>query len=164
LVVLIEWVLFLAIFLSSIALVFSAFVFVYNRQTSKRELLLRIHDQQLSAERQDGRRVLFELYERRKPPESLSEDDHRAANHALSIFNVIGFLYSKRYVPRRDLIDLWALTGTRLFDAAEKTGFLAMRDAQNGAPIWPYFRYFVADARRRIPRPEPSPAVEPDHS
>lgn len=141
----------MAIVLSSVALFFSAFVFLHNRQTVKRELLLRIHDQQLVADRQDGRRVLFQLYEQKMPPESLSYEDHRAVNHALSIFNVIGFLYCKRYVPRRDLMDLWAITGTRLFDAAERSGFLALRDSQNRVPIWPYFRRFVADARRFTP-------------
>jgi hypothetical protein len=154
----------MAIVLSSIALLFSAFVFLYNHRSGKRELLLRVHDQQLSADRQDGRRVLFELYEQNQPPESLSGEDHRAVNHALSIFNVIGFLYCKRYVPRRDLMDLWALTATRLFDAAEKSGFLAVRDAQNGDPIWPYFRRFVADARRYKPMSVHSPTAGPDHT
>jgi hypothetical protein len=40
--------------------------------------------------------VLFELHEGKQPPESLSAEDHRAANQALSIVNVIGFLYTKR--------------------------------------------------------------------
>jgi len=141
----------MAIVLSSIALIFSVFVFVYHRRGSRRDLLLHVHDQQLSAERQDGRRVLFELYEQKRLPEELSDEEHRSANHALSVFNVIGYMYCRRYVPRRDLLELWDLTSVRLFDAAERSGFLAMRDAQNGAPIWPYFRPFVADARKHAP-------------
>ncbi len=142
----------MAIVLSSIALLFSAFVFLYNRRANKRELLLRVHDQQLAADRQHGRRVLFEIVERSQPPEDLPDEDHRAANHALSVLDLMGFLYCKRYIPRRDAMALWARTAVRLVDAAEASGFLALRDAQNGAPIWPYLRRFTADARSYIER------------
>jgi hypothetical protein len=138
-----------AIAVSLVALLFSTFVFLYNRRASKRELLLRIHDQQLAADRQHGRRVLFEMAEQGQPPDDLSDEDHRAANHALAVLDLMGFLYCKRYIPRRDAMDLWARTTTRLVNAAEISGFLALRDAQNGAPIWPYLRRFAADARRR---------------
>ena len=142
----------MAVILSVAALLFSAFVFFYNRRSSKRELLLRIHEQLLAPERQHGRRVLFEMVERAETPHDLKADDFRDANHALSLLGMLGFIYCKRYIPRHDVLDLWALTATRVVDAAEKSGFLALRDAQNGAPIWPYLRRFVDDARRHIDR------------
>lgn len=140
----------MAVILSIAALLFSAFVFVYNRRSSKRELLLRMHEQLLSPERQHGRRVLFELVERNQTPENLTVEEFRDANHALSLLGMLGFIYCKRYIPRQDVLDLWALTTMRVVDAAEKSGFLALRDAQNGAPIWPYLRRFVEDARQHV--------------
>jgi hypothetical protein len=142
----------MAVVLSVLALLFSAFVFFYNRRSNKRELLLRFHEQLLAPERQHGRRVLFELVERNQGPDDLTAEEFRDANHSLSLLGMLGFLFCKRYIPRHDVLDLWALTAVRVFDAAEKSGFLALRDAQNGAPPWPYLHPFVTDARRHLRR------------
>lgn len=134
----------MALVISILALALSAFVFVHNRRADKRKLLLQAHDQLLDADRQDGRRILFEMQEKGRSPSELSPDEYRSVNHALASFNTLGFLCRKRYVARSDAVDLWGLTTVRAYRAAEAVGFLTLRDAQNMTPVWPNLRYFVA--------------------
>ncbi|GAB2994711.1 DUF2800 domain-containing protein [Amycolatopsis acidiphila] len=152
----------MAIVLSFIALLFSAFVFLYNRRASKRDLYVRMHDQLLDADRQHGRRVLFELAEQNQQPGDLTSEEHRYANHALATLELFGFLYFKRYIPRRDALEMWGITITRLVDAGEQSGFLALRDAQNGMPVWPYLRRLAVDSRRHRSRNALHTAPEPE--
>jgi hypothetical protein len=133
----------MSLVISLTALFLSAFVFLHNRWASKRDLLLKIHEQLLASDRQHGRRVLFELLERGGKVTDLSAGDFLAVNHALASLDLMSFLFVKRYIPRADAIALWGLTGTRLFRAAMETDFLALRDKQHGADIWPYLRQFV---------------------
>jgi hypothetical protein len=140
----------MAIILSFIAVLFSAFVFAYNRRATRRDLLLRSNDQQVLAENQYGRRVIFDMSERGTAPADLPPEDFLAANHALAALNILGFLYCRRYVSRRDCIALWGQTTARVVTAAEASSFLALRDSQqNGVRVWPYLRTFAADVDRK---------------
>ncbi|MFE5501377.1 hypothetical protein ACFQ73_02355 [Amycolatopsis japonica] len=140
----------MAVAVSFIAVLVSTLVFVHNRRTSRRDLLLNAHEKQLVPENQHGRRVVFELRETGGSPEALSAEDFRSANHALSSLNMLGFLCCRRYVSMSDAIALWGLTVVRVVAAAEETGFLALRDSQQeGTPVWPYLREFALIARSR---------------
>jgi hypothetical protein len=140
--------------ISVAALLFSTFVFVHNRRNDKRNLLLRIHEQLLTADQQDGRRILFEMYEQKRSPEDLSSEEFGSVNHALSALNMLGYLFDKSYIPRSDVLALWGLVTARARRAADQTGFLALRDSQNREPIWPYLRSLAgiieADERHRM--------------
>lgn len=136
----------MAVGISVVAFTLSLFTFVYNRRTSRRDLLLKMHDSFLAPDRQEGRRLLFELTESGGSPGSLGQEEFRLINHALASFDVMGFLYMKRYIPRSDAVALWGITTTRALRAAESCGFMALRDSQNRRPIWPFFRKFVAAA------------------
>ncbi|MBE8516911.1 hypothetical protein ILP97_05170 [Amycolatopsis sp. H6(2020)] len=140
----------MAVVVSFVAVLLTTFVFVYNRRTSRRDLLLNAHEKELVPENQHGRRVIFELRETGESPEALSAEDFRSANHALSSLNMLGFLCCRRYVSMSDAIALWGLTVVRVVDASEETGFLALRDSQQeGTPVWPYLREFALIARAR---------------
>jgi hypothetical protein len=145
----------MAVVVSFTAVLISTFVFVYNRRMSRRDLLLDAHERQLSPENQHGRRVVFEMRETGESPDALSAEDFRSANHALASMNMLGFLCCRRYVSTRDVIALWGQTVVRVVDAAEQTGFLALRDSQQeGTPVWPYLREFalIAQARSHLYR------------
>lgn len=90
------------------------------------------------------------MQERGESAEDLSAEDFRSANHALSSLNMLGFLCCRRYVSMRDAIALWGQTVVRAVDAAERTGFLALRDSQQaGTPVWPFLREFALIAQER---------------
>lgn len=140
----------MAVVVSFVAVLFSTFVFVYNRRTSRRDLLLETHERQLQVENQQGRAVLFEAQASGTPAGDLSAADFRSANHALSSLNMLGFLCCRRYVSMRDAIALWGLIAVRVVAAAEATGFFALRDSQQeGTPVSPYLRRFAQIAQHR---------------
>jgi hypothetical protein len=154
----------MSLVVSFIAILFSAFVFAYNRRASKRDLMLRIYDYLIVAERQHGRRILFEMVENHRRPADLTSEEFLAANHAVATLDLMAFLHKRRYVPRRDAVELWGVTTARTYRAARDTGFLAFRDSQHGREIWPYFRAFgqMAEARFDLGEPDgPDGIVDP---
>jgi hypothetical protein len=65
------------------------------------------------------------------------------------MLNVLGFLYDRRYVSRRDSLTLWATSASRVHKSAVIAGSLALRDSQedgHGDGVWPFFRDFAAAA------------------
>jgi hypothetical protein len=130
----------MSLVISLIALLFSAFVFAHNRRDDKRDLLLRMHEHLLTTGQQEGRRTLFEMYEQKRSPDDLTSNEFNSINYALSAYNMLGYLFHEKYISRSDIIALWGLPAARARRAAERTGFLALRDLQNREPIWPYLR------------------------
>ncbi|HEX5401197.1 MAG TPA: hypothetical protein VFX16_02720 [Pseudonocardiaceae bacterium] len=147
--------------ISLTALVFSVFVFSYSRYGGRRDLLLKIHDQLLAPDRQHGRRVLFEMHEEGRRADDLTPDEFLAVNHALASLDMLGYLFSRRYVSRRDVVSLWGTTALRACQAAQDTGLLAMRDAQNRLPVWPYLRDLATSMVEHKGRPVHLPTVVP---
>lgn len=145
-----------AILISVVALLFSATVFFYNRRASRRDLLLRVHEDYLKADQQQGRGDLFVAYEVGVDFEDdegladsyrLGSDKFRSINHAVSYMDVMGYLFFRGYIPRRDAHALWGITVARVQYAAEGTRFLALRDRLYGQEIWPHLRHFAACVR-----------------
>jgi hypothetical protein len=151
--------------ISLTALVFSVFVFVHNRRSTRRELLLKVHEQLLAPERQRARRALFEMGEKAQGPEDLTSDEFTTVNHALASFDMLAYLFYRRLVPRHDVVAMWGTTALRACRVAEETGMLAMRDEQNQMRVWPYLRYLAAwmDTRgtKAIRLPPTSPLSRP---
>jgi hypothetical protein len=133
----------MATVISCAALLVSITVFLQSRRVSRRELLLKVHDQLLGLERQQGRRLLFQMAEDGRSLSDLTDEQFAAINHSLSQMNVLAYLHLKRYVPRRDVIVLWGTTAARSWQAATKVGFIQLRDRQNVTPVWPFFRAFA---------------------
>jgi hypothetical protein len=109
-----------------VALTLSLAVFVHGRWRDKRDLLLRLHDQLVSAEKQKGRRLLYKMGEQQLRMEDLSDDDYLLINNTLAALNVLGIYYQRRYVNRKDVLEIWALTLVRTLLGAER--FLASRE------------------------------------
>lgn len=138
----------MAIAISVAALLLSALSFAYNHRANKRDLMIRVHDQLLAPERQDGRRLLFEMCEHGRSPQDLSDAEFRSVNNALAWLEFMAMLAERRYIPRKDALASWGLTSMRTVEAAERSGFLALRDTQQGSTVWPYIRKFAATARQ----------------
>jgi hypothetical protein len=134
----------MAVIISVVALIFSASVFVHNRIVSKRDLLIRVHVDALDAERQQGRRVLFEVHEAGTRPSELSDEQMRVINHAVASLDVMCYLMYRKYVPVRDAVALWGVAMVRAHHAAEESGYFKFRDDQIGMPIWRHLRATVA--------------------
>ncbi|MFC5182518.1 hypothetical protein [Actinomadura harenae] len=130
--------------ISFIALAFSLAVFLHGRWRDNRDLFLKLHERLVDAEMQKGRRLLYEVAAQRRDIADLSEGDHLVIHHALAAFNVLGIYYQRRYVSRRDVLDLWALPLVRTLAAAQP--FLEERDAHQGVPVLSQFRSLCGDA------------------
>lgn len=150
--------------ISVTALALSLSVFLHGRWRDKRDLLLKLHEQLVSAEKQAGRRLLYEMAERQLNVEDLSQDEHLAINNTLAAFNLLGIYYQRRYIRRADALELWAVPIVRAVPAAKT--FLAHRDAQKGTEIFPQLRAMQHDAeqylrRRQIQVRMPGPLTPP---
>jgi hypothetical protein len=130
---------------SIVALVVAAATFGYQIKSNRRKLLLQVHQEFVSHDRQRGRRIIFKLNDEKSHASSLSDDDHDAANASLSQLNTIGYLYSHGHIPKKDTKELISLTASRTLLAAKATGFIEHRNAQQGIPVWPYLQK-LADA------------------
>ena len=78
----------------------------------------------------------------------LSDDDFDLINYALASLNTLGMYYRRRYVRRKDVLELWAIPVVRLMQAAEP--FLDHRDEVAGRRVWPDLRAFASDAKKYL--------------
>jgi hypothetical protein len=138
----------MSIAISIVALTLSFAVFVHGRWRDKRDLLLRLHDQLISAEKQKGRRILYMMGEQQQRMEDLSDDDYLLINNTLAALNVLGIYYQRRYVNRKDVLELWAIALVRTLQGAES--FLEHRDTDQGYPVWTQYRALCDDAKDYI--------------
>jgi len=123
--------------------------FLINRRRDRRDLFLRLHERLASVDQQRGRWLIHErLGRQHKRVEDLS-DDYEAINNALATLNIGCFYYVRRYISRKDWLEIWSVPIVRAIDAAQP--FLAYRDALvGGARTWPEMRQFAADARKYL--------------
>jgi hypothetical protein len=136
--------------ISSAALALSPGAFLTSRWRDRRDLLLRVHDRMTAADQQRGRRLIYDMSTKHKRVEDLSDEDYVSINNALASLNNLGLYYRRRYVRRKDLLELWALPVVRLLRAAEP--FLAHRDELAGTHTWPELRTFALDAEKYLQR------------
>ena len=136
----------MSIAISVAALVFSLAAFQYGRWRDRRDLLLKVHEHLVSADQHRGRRLLYTVKERQIQVEDISEEDYLLINNALAALNVLGIYYRRRYIRRKDVLELWAVPVLRAVLAGQ--AIMARRDTENGMPIWPHLRSLADDARR----------------
>jgi hypothetical protein len=136
----------MTIVISVAALALSLSVFLHGRWRDKRDLLLRIHEHLVSTDQQRGRHLLYVMKETQVGVEGLSDDDYALINNALAALNVLGIYYQRRYVRRKDVLELWGLPVLRVLDAGKE--FAIHRDAEHGMLSWPQLRALEADARK----------------
>jgi hypothetical protein len=138
-----------SVVVAAAAFAVSLSTFLINRRRDRRDLFLRLHERLASVDQQRGRKLIHERLRRQhKLVEDLG-DDYEAINNALAMLNVACFYYARRYISRKDWLEIWSVPIVRAIDAAEP--FLAYRDAQvGGARTWPEMRQFAADARKYL--------------
>jgi hypothetical protein len=136
--------------ISSAALALSLGAFLMARWRDRRDLLLRVHESMIAADQQRGRRLIYDMSAKHKRIEDLSDDDYVLVNNTLASLNSLAMYYRRRYVRRKDILELWALPVARLLRAAEP--FLAHRDELAGTRTWPELRGFASDAEKYLRR------------
>lgn len=141
-----------ALTVAIVALIVSLSAFVFEMVSRRRQLLLTIYDKLLEAEQQRGRRLLHELAESSRSYEALDESSRDCVNHALSTLNVLGYLYKRRYVSRKDTLLLWGPAASRARRSAQICGYMEYRQTKAEEPLWPYFKQFVEAAERTSDR------------
>ncbi len=150
--------------ISFAALALSLGAFLHGRWRDKRDLLLRIVDELIAAEREGGRRLLYAIAKQQRRVQDLTPDEFIAANNAINALDLLSIYYRRRYVSRRDVLELWAKPIIEVLPAAE--AFLAYRDARVKIKEWPAMRVICRDAERYLKRhgltvPGASPAQTP---
>ncbi len=128
------------------AFVVSAAAFGFTRYTNRRNLLLRIHELLLDLQNQRGRRLLH-LVAAADGWDELNEENRELINHALAMFDVLGFYVARRYVKFDDAHDLWEPAAILAWERAAP--YIQDRRATEQRPVWPYFERFAEDARRQ---------------
>jgi hypothetical protein len=146
--------------ISIAALAVSLSTFMTTRWRDKRDLLLRVHERLITPDQQHGRRLIYGKVARGIPPETLDEDERTAINNALTTLDAVAIYYRRRYIRRKDLLELWALTVVRLVRAAEP--FLAHRNELLGTDSLPSLQAFAGDAEQYLARKgTPIKAIDP---
>jgi hypothetical protein len=102
----------MAIVISFAALILSGLSLAWNYRASKRDLMVRTHDQLISNDRQHGRRLLFETCEKGRTPANLSAEDFRSVNNALSWLEFMAVLFDQRHIPHKDALASWGIAGS----------------------------------------------------
>jgi hypothetical protein len=104
----------------------------------------------IAADQQRGRRLIYDTSAKHTSVEDLSDDDFILINNALASLNTLGIYYRRRYVRRKDLLELWAVPVVRLLQAAKP--FLDHRDELAGTRTWPELRALALDAEKYLQR------------
>lgn len=108
------------------ALAVSLATFLTGRWRDRRDLLLGLQDRLVSADQQRGRQLIYSLGGRPAEVEHLSDEFVLIIN-AFAALNVLAIYYRRRYVRRKDALELWASTVNRVLISGEE--FLNTRDA-----------------------------------
>lgn len=120
-------------------------------EVDRRELLLRVHERLATPELQRGRRLLFDIYDRRGKLTDLTQSERDEANQALAAFDIAGLYCAKgyEYMHPDELLKLWAAPLMRLKYAAEP--LLAWRrELLPDVQTWPYFADLADRAEKRM--------------
>lgn len=106
-----------------------------------------LQDRLVTADHQRGRQLIYGLDERAEG-EKLNEDEFVLIINTFAALNVLGIYYQRRYVRRKDALELWASTVDRVLTSG--AAFVQARDAGNGTRSWPQLRAFGEDAARYV--------------
>jgi hypothetical protein len=120
----------ISIVLSIAAFTFSIYVFVDSHKKDRRNILLSMHELLISDRHQKGRYLLFDKVTDEPSVERLSDQDYRDINGAISAYSLLGLYIENGYVNERDVLDAWAVSIARTWEAAKP--FLAHREHKHG--------------------------------
>jgi len=134
--------------ISVAALAVSLSALLATRWRDRRDLLLRMHERLITTDQQRGRRLVYKMSESGMRVEDLTDEQYELVNNALASLNTLGIYYQRRYVRRRDLLEIWSEALVSLLRPAET--FLAHRDALPGGGRWPQLQVLAHDARQYL--------------
>jgi hypothetical protein len=109
----------MSIAISIAALAVSLSAFLSTRWRDRRDLMLRVHERLVTRDQQRGRRLVFEMSEKKTQVEDLSADDYELINSALAALDVLVIYYKRRYIRRKDVLEIWAAQVLRVVRAAQ---------------------------------------------
>jgi len=142
----------LSLWISVVAVALTATTFVTNSWRGRRDLLLEVHERLTSIEQQRARRLLHQMSEAGTKVEDLKPDDRGEINNSLAFLNTVVIYYQRRYIPRKTLLQMWAVPVLRLMPGAER--FIEYRNAEagEGARTWQEIHDFKAIAVKYVRR------------
>ena len=113
----------------------------------QRRLLIDLVQAWLSPEEQASRRAVYSARDRGLRYDQMAAEQQEHANHAMSMLNLVAYLYETQQVPRDEAIGLFGSAAIRVHDAAEEIGHFEVREQWTGRSPWRHLRLFVQDAR-----------------
>ena len=113
----------MAIAISIAAVVVAASTFLASLYRDRRDLLLRFLEFLGRPDQQRGRRLIYDMAEANTRIEDLAGERYELINGALSALNVLAIYYERRYIRRKDVLEYWASSVVRTYEAAD--AFLA---------------------------------------
>lgn len=136
----------LVVILAGAALVVSLSAFLFNWRKAKQDTFLSIHDKMVTADLQEGRRLLFEIKSPDAAGKLLKEDreGYQKVNMALAMYDVL-CLYAKRGYVRKSLVmEAWGpgLANARI----PGKHFIAHRTKQGVPSTWTNFDEVTLEA------------------
>jgi len=151
----------LAVVISVVSLFVSVVGLLYSIRSRRQGLLLSYFDNHSDPSRQSGRAIIHNWNRRMNSDgqqivwEESSKDEQEGpliekANHALAALDLLGYLYSKRYIDRKDALEMWGYTTANVYRAAERIGYIEFRRKRdNGRTPWLWLHDFVVHAERK---------------
>jgi hypothetical protein len=119
-----------------------------SHRVERRNLLLKLHEQLLSPEKQQGRRLIHEYATAGRnwwDPSPTTVEDVDKMNSALALFDVAGWYMEKKYVDADDFLDLWAVPLVRTWYRAYHP-YISVRHQREEWSSWPNFEKAVERA------------------
>jgi hypothetical protein len=135
----------LAVALSLLGIALASYTFWSGRRARREDNLIRIHEQLLTPEVQEGRRRLFAAFDQGAVPLPDSQEYHQI-NRALAFYDTLGYYIQARLVDRKAALDLWHHP---IRDIGEPADFFvearASTHRSNWQP-WPHLRKLIQQA------------------
>lgn len=128
----------------ALALLIAIVTYYFNWQKTRKELFLKIYEQLMAQDVQEGRRLLHALVDPSQAELSIdsASPEYAKINRAVALFDVMGMYVYRGYMPKAWVLEEW---GRTLDHAKAKLLFFA--DKRKTAPgLWPHLRRLLGDA------------------
>lgn len=130
--------------IGTVAVLVALGTYAFNWAKTRKELFLKIHEQLMALELQEGRRLLHKLVDPSQAELGIDPEsaDYQKINRAVAMFDVMGMYAYLGYIPKSWVLEEW---GRTLDHAKAKILFFAQkRNAAVG--LWPHLRRLLNDA------------------
>lgn len=142
-----EFVDYIPLALSGLALLVSAVTYRDRRRQDRRDLFLRVHERLVDPDIQHGRRLLYERVDSVSDAAHLREHEvevYQLINRAVAMFDIFAMYVQRGYINRDVALEEWGHAFARFFTRAEP--LIEDRVTDQSWTPWPHFRNFGGEA------------------